>query len=89
MKKKKVNYLCYEARFWYVKTLDLANFKYVTIYPLASFFLEHHPSKTLKNGQKGHFRPNLEDCIFITKIGMATIITYLKSAKFEVFMYQK
>ena len=33
MKKKKVDYLCYEARFWYVKTLDLADFKYVIIIP--------------------------------------------------------
>ena len=81
MKKKKVDYLCYEARFWYVKTLDLADFKYVTIYPLASFFLEYGPSKTLKNGKN--------DRIFITKVGMATIIIYLKSAKFGVFMYQK
>ena len=40
MKKKKVDYLCYEARFWHGKTLDLADFKYVIIYPLASFFLE-------------------------------------------------
>ena len=31
MKKKKVDYLCYEACFWYVKTLDLAYFKYVII----------------------------------------------------------
>ena len=76
MTKKKVDYLCYEARFSYVKTLDFAAFKYVVIYPLASFVLE--------NGRKGRFRPNLEDCFFITKIGMATITTYLKSAKFEV-----
>ena len=39
MKKKKVDYLYYEARFWFVKTLDLADFKYVIIYLLASFFL--------------------------------------------------
>ena len=45
MKKKKVDYLCYEARFWYVKTLDLAYFKCVIIYPLASFFLEIWPFK--------------------------------------------
>ena len=40
MKKKKVEYLCNGARFRYVKSLDLADFKYVFIYPLASFFLE-------------------------------------------------
>ena len=40
MKKKKVDYLCYEVRFWYVKTLDLADLKYLIIFPLASFFLE-------------------------------------------------
>ena len=40
MKKKKFDYLCNEARFWYEKSLDLADFKYVFIYPLASFFLE-------------------------------------------------
>ena len=32
MKKKKVEYLCNGARFWYVKSLDLADFKYVFIY---------------------------------------------------------
>ena len=46
MKKKKIDYLRYEARFWYVKTLDLADFKYVIIYPLASFFLEIWPFKS-------------------------------------------
>ena len=45
MKKKKVDYLCHEVRFWYVKTLDLADFKYAIIYPLASFFLEMWPFK--------------------------------------------
>ena len=45
MKKKKVDYLCYKARFWYVKTLDLDDFKYVITYPLASFFLEISPFK--------------------------------------------
>ena len=60
MKKKKVEYLCYEARFWYVKTLDLADLKYVIIYPLALFSLEIRP---FKNGQKRHFRPNLEDSL--------------------------
>ena len=40
MKKKKVDYLCYEARVWFVKTVDLADFKYVIIYPIASFLLE-------------------------------------------------
>ena len=40
--------------------------------------------KTAKN-----FRLNLEDCIFQTKIDMTTIITCLKSAKFEAFIYQK
>ena len=83
MKKKKVEYLCYESRFWYVRSLDFADFKYVIIYPLASFI----PGSMAL--QYGHFRPDLEECVFITKIGMDTIITYLKSAKFEVFMYQK
>ena len=45
MKKKKEDYLCYEARFWYVKVLDLSDFKYVIIYPLALFFLEIWPFK--------------------------------------------
>ena len=45
MKKKKVKYLCYETLFWYVKNLDLADFKHVIIYPLASFFLEIWPFK--------------------------------------------
>ena len=45
MKKKKVDCLCYETNFWYVKTLDSADFKYVIIYPLASFFLEIWPFK--------------------------------------------
>ena len=45
MKKKKVDYSLYEARFWYVKALDLADFKYVIIYPLASFYLEIWPFK--------------------------------------------
>ena len=58
MKKKKVDYICYEARFWYIKTLDLADLKYVIIYPLALFFLKIRP---FKNGQKRRFRPNLED----------------------------
>ena len=40
MKKKKEDYLRYEARFGYVKVLDLSDFKYVIICPLASFFLE-------------------------------------------------
>ena len=31
-RRKKIDYLRYEARFWYVKTLDLADFKYVIIY---------------------------------------------------------
>ena len=50
MMKKKVDCLHYEARFWYVKTLDLAYFKYVIIYLLALFFLE---IQTFKDGQKG------------------------------------
>ena len=45
MKKKKVDYLGYEVRFWYVKTLDLADVKYVIIYPLASFYLQIWPFK--------------------------------------------
>ena len=45
MKKKKVDYLGYEVRFGYVKTLDLADVKYVIIYPLASFYLEIWPFK--------------------------------------------
>ena len=52
MKKKKVDYLGYEVRFWYVKTLDLADVKYVIIYSLSSFYLKYGPSKTLKNSQK-------------------------------------
>ena len=89
MKKKKVDYLYYEVRFWYVKTLDLADVKYLIIYPLASFYLEIWPFKNTEKRLKKHLRPHLEDCTFITKIGMATIITYLISAKFEVFRYQK
>ena len=45
MKKKKVDYLGYEVHFWYVKTLDLADVKYVIIYHLASFYLEIWPFK--------------------------------------------
>ena len=53
MKKKKVDYLYDEARFWFVKTLDLADFKYVIIYLLASFFLEIWSFKhTLKCSKK-------------------------------------
>ena len=37
MKKKKIDYLYYEARFWFVKTLDLADFRHVIIYLLAFF----------------------------------------------------
>ena len=77
MKKKKVDYLCYEVCFWYVKILDLADFKYLIIYPLASFFLEKWLFKTLKNNQKMRFRPNLEDCIFITKIGISSSFSHL------------
>ena len=54
-KKKKVNYLCYEVRFWYVKTLDLADFKYVSIYPLDSFFLEIWPFKNTEKRSKKAF----------------------------------
>ena len=49
MKKKKVDYSRYEARFWYVKALDLADFKYVIIYPLANMALQ----KQLKTAKKG------------------------------------
>ena len=31
MNKERVDHLRYEARFWYVKTLDLADFKYAII----------------------------------------------------------
>ena len=55
MKKKIVDCLCYEARFWYVKTLDLDDFKYVIIYPLASFFLEISPFKNTYKGPKRAF----------------------------------
>ena len=45
--------------------------------------------KRLKTAKKRHFRPKLEDCIVQTKIGMAAIITCLKSAKSEAFICQK
>ena len=54
MKMKKVDYLCYEAHFLSVKILDLPDFKYAIIYPLASFFsgnitLQKHLKTTKKD----------------------------------------
>ena len=55
MKKNKVDYLRYKGCFWYVKTLDEADFKYIIIYPLASIFLEIGPFKNTQKQSKKAF----------------------------------
>ena len=38
-------YLCYKARFWYIKTSNLADFKYIIIIDIPTFIMKMQSSK--------------------------------------------